>query len=79
MINQLKKIDEIEMTQENASKIVHCDTCAISKMHRLIQRTSSAKTIKFFQILHFDLIIYNKTFDDTTCIAHFTDELIFFS
>jgi hypothetical protein len=29
--------------------------------------------------LHFDLIIYNKTFDDTTCIAHFTDELIFFS
>ncbi len=79
MINQLKKIDEIEVTQENASKIVQCDTCAISKMHRLIQRTSSAKTIKFFQILHFDLIICNKTFDDTTCIAHFTDELIFFN
>jgi hypothetical protein len=48
MINQLKKIDEIEVTQENASKIVQCDTCAISKMHRLIQRTSSAKTIKIF-------------------------------
>jgi hypothetical protein len=29
--------------------------------------------------LHFDLIICNKTFDDTTCIAHFIDELIFFS
>jgi hypothetical protein len=29
--------------------------------------------------LHFDLIICNKTFDDTTCIAHFTDELIFFN
>jgi hypothetical protein len=79
MINQLKKIDEIEIIQKNASKIVQCDTCAISKMHRLIQRTSSAKTIKLFQILHFDLIICNKTFDDTTCIAHFTDELIFFS
>ncbi len=79
MINQLKKIDEIEITQRNALKIVHCDTCAISKMHRLIQRTSSAKTIKFFQILHFDLIICNKTFDDTTCIAHFIDELIFFN
>jgi hypothetical protein len=48
MINQFKKIDEIEVTQENASKIVHCDTCAISKMHRLIQRTSSTKTIKSF-------------------------------
>jgi hypothetical protein len=48
-------------------------------MHRLIQRTSSAKAIKFFQILHFDLIICNKAFDDTTCITHFIDELIFFN
>jgi hypothetical protein len=79
MINQLKKIDEIEIIQRKASKIVQCDTCAISKMHRLIQRTSSAKTIKFFQILHFDLIICNKTFDETKCIAHFIDEVIFFS
>jgi hypothetical protein len=29
--------------------------------------------------LHFDLIICNKAFDETTCIAHFTDELIFYS
>jgi hypothetical protein len=79
MINQLKKINEIEIIQKNASKIVHCDTCAISKMHRLIQRTSSAKAIKSFQILHFDLIICNKTFNDMTCIAHFIDELIFFN
>jgi hypothetical protein len=79
MINQLKKIDEIEITQKNASKIVHCDTCAISKMHRLIQRTSLTKAIKSFQILHFDLIICNKTFDNTTRIAHFIDELIFFN
>jgi hypothetical protein len=79
MINQLKKIDEIEITQRNASKIVQCNTCVISKMHRLIQRTSSAKAIKFFQILHFDLIICNKTFDETTCIAHFIDKLIFFN
>jgi hypothetical protein len=79
MINQLKKIDEIEIIQRNASKIVHCDTCAISKMHRLIQLSSSAKAIKFCQILYFDLIICNKAFDDTTCIAHFIDKLIFFS
>jgi hypothetical protein len=79
MINQLKKIDEIKIIQRNASKIVHCDTCAISKMHRLIQRTSSTKAIKFFQMLHFDLIICNKAFDKTTCITHFIDELIFFN
>jgi hypothetical protein len=48
IINQFKKIDEIEVIQENASKIVQCDTCAISKMHRLIQQTSSAKAIKIF-------------------------------
>jgi hypothetical protein len=79
MINQLKKIDEIEIIQRNVSKIVHYDTCAISKMHRLIQRTSWAKAIKSFQILHFDLIICNKAFNDTTCITHFIDELIFFN
>ncbi len=79
MINQFKKIDEIEITQEDASKIVQCDTCAISKMHRLIQRKSSAKAIKIFQILHFDLIICNKTFNETTCITHFIDELIFYN
>jgi hypothetical protein len=48
MINQFKKIDEIKIIQENASKIVQCDTCAISTMHRLIQRKSSIKTIKIF-------------------------------
>jgi hypothetical protein len=79
MINQFKKIEKIEVTQKNASKIVQCDTCAISKMHRLIQRTSSAKTIKIFQILHFDLIICNKAFNEMTCIARFIDELIFYN
>jgi hypothetical protein len=79
MNNQFKKIDEIEVTQENASKIVQCNTCAISKMHCLIQRTSSAKAIKIFQILHFDLIICNKAFDETTCITYFIDELIFYN
>jgi hypothetical protein len=29
--------------------------------------------------LHFDLIICNKAFDETTCIAHFIDELIFYN
>jgi hypothetical protein len=79
MINQFKKIEKIEVVQRNASKIVQCDTCAISKMHRLIQRTSSTKAINIFQILHFDLIICNKTFNETTCITHFINELIFYN
>ncbi len=29
--------------------------------------------------MHFNLIICNKAFDETTCIAHFTDELIFYN
>jgi hypothetical protein len=29
--------------------------------------------------LHFDLIIYNKAFNEMTCITHFIDQLIFFS
>jgi hypothetical protein len=48
MINQFKKIEKIKVIQENASKIVQCDTCAISKMHRLIRRKSSTKAIKMF-------------------------------
>jgi hypothetical protein len=79
MINQLKKIVEIEIIQKNVSKIVQCDTYAISKTHRLIQRTSSAKAIKFFQMLHFNLIICNKIFHDITCVAYFIDELNFYS
>jgi hypothetical protein len=79
MMNQLKKINEIIITQKNASKIVQCDTCAIFKMHRLIQQTSSTKTIKFFQMLSFDLIICNKSFDDITCIVHFINEFILYN
>jgi hypothetical protein len=48
IINQLKKIDEIEVSQKDILKIIQCDTYAISKMHRLIQRTSPAKAIKIF-------------------------------
>jgi hypothetical protein len=29
--------------------------------------------------LHFDLIICNKTFNETTCITHFINQLIFYN
>jgi hypothetical protein len=44
-------------------------------MHKIVQKFFIAKAIKSFQILYFDLTIdNNQTFDDITCIAHFTDE-----
>jgi hypothetical protein len=79
IINYLKKTDEIKITQKKTSKIIQCNTCAILRIYRLIQRKSSTKATKFFQILHFDLIINNKTFDEITCIAHFINKLIFYT
>ncbi len=35
--------------------------------------------IKIFQILYFDLIMYNKALNKITCITHFINELIFFN
>ncbi len=49
-------------------------------MHRLVQQQSSAKTIKFYEMFHFDLIIYEmRDFDDTICIIHFMNEFTHYS
>jgi hypothetical protein len=81
MINQLVKFESIELiNDENALKTVQCETCVTIKMHSLIFKSSSSsfKSIKSFERLHFDLIILNKTFDDIICIAHFQDEFTFY-
>ncbi len=44
MINQFKKIENIEMNENDISKIVQCDIWAISKIHCIVQRASSAET-----------------------------------
>ncbi len=63
-----------------APKTVKCQTCAVSKMHRLVQKAPSARVTKPYEMLHFDLIIYGiRRFDETTCIAHFTDEFTHYS
>ena len=62
-------IDEI-------SKIVNCETCAITKKHEMINRAFTIKIIRSFEILHFDITINNTEFDEIKCIAHFTNELI---
>jgi hypothetical protein len=74
-----EKMKNIEVMQEKSSKTIECETCAVSKIHWIIQRASIFKAIKSLQILYFDLIIDNQAFDQTRCIAHFTDELINFS
>jgi hypothetical protein len=78
MIDHLSK-DWIN-SDDSASKTIKCQTCAVFKMHRLVQNTSSARIIKSYEMLHFDLIIYEmKRFDEITCIAHFTDEFTYYS
>jgi hypothetical protein len=75
IIEKLKVLNkEITVKKEEESKTIKCETCAISKMPRIVQKFFTAKATKSFQILHFDLIIDNQTFDEITCIAHFTDE-----
>jgi hypothetical protein len=74
VIEKLKILKDITVKKEEESKTIKCETRALSKMHRIVQKSFTAKATKSFQILHFDLTIDNQTFDDTTCIAHFTDE-----
>ncbi len=48
IINHLKKIDEMKITQKKTSKIVQCNIYAVFKMHRLIQKNRQQKQQSFF-------------------------------
>jgi hypothetical protein len=79
MINHFSK-EWISNNDNSASKTIKCETCAVFKMHRLMQKQSSARAIKFYEMLYFDLIIYKiKRFDEIICIAHFTNEFTHYS
>jgi hypothetical protein len=78
MIDHLSK--EWITSDDAASKTIKCQICAVFKMHRLMQKQSLAKAIKLYEMLHFDLIIYEiKRFDEIICIAHFTNEFTHYS
>ena len=79
MIEKLKHIESVEMLRDDAPKSVECIICVVSKMHQIINRNSTSRATKPFQILHFDLTITDVGFDDTRCIAHFTDEFTSFN
>ena len=80
VISQLKKIDDLKILKgEKVSKTIHCNTCAVSKMHQIINRVSLDRITKSYQMLHFDLTILGRGFDETNCIVHFTNEFILFN
>ena len=79
IIQRFKKLNEIEMLIDEISKIVNCETCAISKMHEMINCALTVKIIRSFEILHFDIVINSTEFDEIKCIAHFTNEFISYS
>ncbi len=65
--------------RNESSKTIDCETCAVSKMHRLMQKILAERATKSYEILHFDIIICKKDFDETSCIAHFIDEFTSFN
>ena len=81
IIDQLKKHDNLKINKNNntAPKTVQCTTCVVLKMHQLINWKSTEKTMKLYQMLHFNLTILNKEFDETNCIVHFTDKFTSYS
>ncbi len=74
MIDHLSK-EWINNNDDAVSKTIRCQTCVVFKMHKLMQRQSSARAIKFYEMLHFDLLIYEmRDFDDIICITHFKNK-----
>ena len=64
---------------DQTSKTVNYETCVVSKMHKIINRSSNACAIKSFEVLHLDPTINSIGFDEKKCIAHFIDEFILFN
>jgi hypothetical protein len=79
MIDHLSK-EWVSNNDDSASKTIKCEIYAVFKMHRLVQKAATARITKSYEVLHFDLIIYEiRDFDDTICIAHFTNEFTHYS
>jgi ethanolamine ammonia-lyase large subunit len=70
VINQLTNQKIIELIKDDhdqeAFKTIKCKTCAVFKMYSLVFKISTTKVIKFFQRLHFNLIILKKIEFDKT-------------
>jgi hypothetical protein len=48
IIEKLKVLKDITVKKEEESKTIKCETCALSKMHKIVQKSFTAKAIKSF-------------------------------
>ncbi len=80
MIDHLSKIEISVISEFDALKTIKYKMCAVFKMHRLVQKKSSARVIKLYEMLHLDFIIYEfRRFDEIICIVYFTDKFTHYS
>jgi len=67
---------EISVTNGNGPATNECETCTMSKAHQIILRRPAQRAEKPFECVHFDLIEFEKGFDGSRYVLHFTDDLI---
>lgn len=81
VIEKLRHIEDadIEVLKDDVLKSVECITCALSKIHQIINKNPTDRAIKSFQVLYFDLTINDVGFDGIRCITHFIDEFTSFN
>ena len=75
VIEKLRDIPDVIVKEGATLLTVKCETCAVSKMHKLVNYMPANRATKLFQILYFNLIILDHAWDGTTCIAHFVNKV----
>src|SRR5437868_5102171 len=70
-----KERDGISVTDGQGPATHECKTCAISKAHQIISRRPAQRATKPFERVHFDLIEFERGFDGSLYVLHFTDDL----
>ena len=76
VIEQLKKKENITVVDDVKGPQTHeCETCALSKSKEIMSRRPlSEPTITSYKRIHFDLIILDKGWEGSYCVAHCVDE-----
>lgn len=60
----LRVVSESVVPKEEgkAPRMVQCETCAIAKMHKILNRAQSGRATKPYQVPHFDLTLLNSPY-----------------
>lgn len=67
--------NEISVTNGRGPVTNECETCAVSKAHQIISRRPAQRAVKPFERIHFDLMEFERGFDGSRYLVHFTDDL----